>query len=158
MRAASIPAVSASLVAGLAGCQPAGNRDRAAGAEPVPSAAHVEGRPSEAARNVASLDRAFRFRRGQLTVIATFHGAASATVVVGERALTLHPLGAASGARYGDDAGNELWTKGLRHGVLILSGEKPRDCSGGPDPAGAIVTKGPAPLPAYAPKQAVRMS
>lgn len=74
-------------------------------------------------------EHTYDFRCGDLAVTATYHGQDAATVVIGDRTFAMSAMPAASGARYGDGEGNELWTKGQDEGILILSGEDDRNCS-----------------------------
>ena len=82
-----------------------------------------------------SREQQVTYHCGDQQVQATFRGQDSATVVVGDRSFAMSLQPAASGAKYGDGQGNELWTKGEDEALLQLAGEPARTC--GTDEQGA---------------------
>lgn len=127
MRAALL---SASLVLGLAACKP--TEPEAPPAEPAPTA-QVE--PSMQAETPAQPDApdvappapvvtktTHSYQCGDHALQATFEGE-SATVLVDGQTLTLPHVPSGSGARYADDVGNEIFTKGENEAMVILAGE-----------------------------------
>ena len=68
------------------------------------------------------------YQCGELEVSAVFRGPDRATVAIGDRKLELELVPAASGAKYADGAGNEIWTKGLDEALLTLAGSPPVAC------------------------------
>jgi len=112
--------LSLAIAGALAACQPA--------AQSGPAAEGSEAPPPMAA--ATSDERTYAFQCGDLQVQATYRGQDSATVIVADRTFPMSSQPAASGAKYGDGQGNEFWTKGTTEGVLTLSGEPERSCTG----------------------------
>ena len=123
--------LSLAIAAALSACQPAAQSDEAtvasAGNEAPPAAA-----------DAVSEERSYVFQCGDLQVQATYRGQDSATVVIGDRTFAMSSQPAASGARYGDGQGNELWTKGTTAGTLALKGETERSCTGNGEQGAAL--------------------
>ena len=66
---------------------------------------------------------------GDKTISVAFDaGDAPAVLTFDGKTVTLPHAISASGARYADDQGNELWTKGMTDGMLTLAGEAQRTC------------------------------
>jgi membrane-bound inhibitor of C-type lysozyme len=123
--------LSASLLLGLVACKP--DEPEAPPAEPAPTAqaespAPVEPSapadvPDAAAPPAPAVTKTTRnFQCGDHAVQATFEGE-SATVLVDGKTLTLPHVPSGSGARYADDTGNEIFTKGEDEVMVILAGE-----------------------------------
>lgn len=69
------------------------------------------------------------YQCGDKTISIAFgEGDAPAVLTFDGKTLTLPHAISASGARYADDQGNELWTKGMTDGMLTLAGEAQRTC------------------------------
>lgn len=72
----------------------------------------------------------YRYQCGDALVTAAFaQGDGPVTLTWNGDSLTLPHVPSGSGARYADDKGNELWTKGTRDGMLTLAGEAQRTCT-----------------------------
>ncbi len=115
--------LSLAIVVALSACQPAAQSDEV-------TAAGAGNEAPPAAADALSEERSYVFQCGDLQVQATYRGQDSATVVIGDRTFAMSSQPAASGARYGDGQGNELWTKGTTTGTLTLKGEPERSCTG----------------------------
>lgn len=61
-------------------------------------------------------------------ITASF-GDAGVSVAVDGQVLQLHSQEAASGAKYGDDAGNVFWTRGRNDALLTVAGHPDRACT-----------------------------
>jgi membrane-bound inhibitor of C-type lysozyme len=69
------------------------------------------------------------YQCGEREVSAVFRGSDSVEVSVAGRTLLLPHVESGSGAKYADDKGNELWTKGLEAAMLTLAGQARQSCS-----------------------------
>lgn len=93
---------------------------------PTPPAAPPAPAPAPAASAVLNT---IAYACGDKTISIAFgEGDAPAVLTFDGKTLTLPHAISASGARYADDQGNELWTKGMTDGMLTLAGEAQRTC------------------------------
>lgn len=74
----------------------------------------------------AEAGRTVTYGCGDVEIKATFR-AAGVELIQGDNALRLPQVVAASGARYADDVGNELWTRG-DSARFTQAGQAVRDC------------------------------
>lgn len=101
----------------LSACRPADNAAR--------TSANPPKQPSTAApAPVASITR---WRCDEILVTARYHDE-KADLSFSGRTLQLPIARSGSGARYADDKGNELWSKG-NEGTFTLTGQEKRDCA-----------------------------
>lgn len=123
--------LSASLMLVLAACKPTEPETPPAEAPPAaqaePSTQAEPSAPAEVpdaalppAPAVTKTTRSYQC--GEHALQATFEGG-SATVLVDGKTLTLPHVPSGSGARYADDTGNEIFTKGEDEVMVILAGE-----------------------------------
>ena len=116
----------------LAACQkPA--RDAAPPPPPAPATAPAPPAPPPApapASTASAPLNTIAYQCGDKTISVAFgEGEAPAVLSFDGKTLTLPHAISASGARYADDQGNELWTKGMTDGMLTLAGEAQRLCT-----------------------------
>ncbi|UNK41193.1 MliC family protein [Luteimonas sp. S4-F44] len=138
MRHAALPAALIGLA--LAACS--NERETSAPpASPPPAPATMEAPPptgSLAAREAESAPPStVRYRCGDHTYTVAYEDDGdTALMQVDGRTLSLRTTPAASGARYADDAGNVLWTKGSDEADITVDGAPAQACRTSVEDAG----------------------
>jgi membrane-bound inhibitor of C-type lysozyme len=148
--------LSASLILGLAACQPsapeaapleAGPPETPGAAEAsapaAPAAVATVGDASAPVPAAAPARVTHHYQCGDYTVKATFSTGEAATVVVGGRPMTLPKVPSDVGSRYADGAGNEIRTEGDTEAWLTLAGEGLVTCVGQPVEETAVAPTAP---------------
>lgn len=114
----------------LAACQkPAPDAPRPPAPAPAPAAAAAAPAPAPA---VTRAFNTYTYQCGDKTItltVASGEGDPPATLHIDGKTVILPHAISGSGARYADDQGNELWTKGMTDGMLTLAGEAQRTCT-----------------------------
>ncbi|WP_337245569.1 MliC family protein [Luteimonas sp. gir] len=131
------PLLIAVLGFALAGCSPA----QAPADDTVPppstdasSAAMTPPDPETPSTDAAPIARVVHYDCEGTQVDATFDGRGQASVAIdgGHVVLRTESDPAMQGARYADDQGTVLWTRGANDAILLRSGHPDRVCTGTP--------------------------